>query len=223
MSSKNDLYVRRMEEYAALVPDPWLLYFPVNPLDEDSVHVGTQSIADALGEKFDQIRTVDDWSSYIWALEHVCRTYQQDVAFLMYYLMHVAHRSVRPHLPNGDGAFPAIHATAPYDARFNSLGSLSAVITYFTGQTKPNEYFTRIFSPFSRTESIHHTSFSGFANLVIDDLVAFYHFPAMPAHFKQWLVNYISEVKEIIYAETLMQLEYNDTVTPEQEVVQVSS
>lgn len=208
---RDPVFERRIQEYSLLLVPEHLLYFPVNALDSESVDVGNMSIVDALQAKFEEISTTNDWTAYYWAVEQACRTYQQDISFLMYFLMHAANRSVRKYLPNGEGQYPPITTAYEYDAKFLTLGSLSAVISYFTGQTKPNEHFERLFSPYSRVESYHKQQFGTFATHVLDDLVGFYNFPGMPLHFKQWLVDYIAQVKAILFAQTISELEYDHT------------
>lgn len=188
------------------------IYHMVDPLDSDSV-VPKWSRVDDIELAFKQIagEHPKNWGPYIFALETVIRQHEMDTSFLMYWLQHAINIAMRSYLPNGDGVY--VNSYGPvYNSQVFSLGSLSAVVSYFTGTTEPSPHFQVFFADLSNETKIH--SFKDASNKVMQDLTDFYNMPSMPNHLKHWLSNYIRNVKAVLYYRAFDILEADQTPVP---------
>jgi hypothetical protein len=199
------------EAVSMITPVGHHVYGPVDPLDSDSA-LPKWSTVDSIEVAFKQIAGEEpkNWGAYIFALEAVIRQHEVDTAFFMYWFQHVINTSMRKYLPNGDGAYP----TDSYGPVFNSslfcLGSLSAVVSYFTGSDAPNPHFEQFFAQASSDTKV--SSFQEFSKKVMQDLTDFYNMPGMPYHMRFWLRNYIVNVKRVLFYRAFNALEAPEEV-----------
>jgi hypothetical protein len=182
------------------------IYGPVDPLDSDSAHP-KWSVVDSVEIAFKQIagEHPKNWTAYIYSLEQIIRQQEVDTAFFMYWFQHVINSSMRKYLPNGDGVYVNDSYGPVFGSPLFCLGSLSAVVAYFTGEEAPNAHFTQFFVDASVPHKSH--TFQEFSKKVLQDLTDFYNMPNMPYHMRHWLRHYIGNVKRVLFYQAFNELE----------------
>lgn len=177
----------------------------VDPLNPETIVPGV-SVTSQIHTAFQHVMgdNPKDWTPYIVALESVVQQFEGDLAFLNFWLQHVLNKAIREYLPAPNGSYPTYYSIKSSQT-LGSLGSLSAVMSYLSGTSEVLVHFAHLFDPMSSPDR-RHTNAMYYKNLV-EDLNDFFTFPGMPRHLKAFLREYIFNVKQIAFHDSIVELE----------------